>query len=66
MKVYALIYTAGCSTGYKEFIGIYSTKEKAEEVKTNDMKKPFRNWEQDYSIKEIEVDKEICEVYVEW
>ena len=66
MKVYVLTYTTGCSTGYEEFIGMYSTKEKAEEAKANEMKKVFRNWETDFSIKEIELDKTYNEVYMEW
>lgn len=66
MKVCVLIHTMGCSVGSKEFIGMYSTKEKAEEAKMNEMKKPFKHWEQDYSIKEIEVDKTYNEIYVEW
>ena len=32
MKVFILTYTTGCSTGFTEFIGMYSTKEKAEEA----------------------------------
>lgn len=66
MKVFILTYTKGLSSGYTEFIGMYSTKEKAEEAKANEMKKAFRNWESDFSIKEIEIDKTYNEVYIEW
>ena len=65
MKVFALIFTVGISSGYKELIGLYSTAEKAEESKRKHMKKTA-NTEWHYSVKEIRVDKEVCEVYVEW
>ena len=66
MKVYVLTYTTGCSVGYTEFIGMYSTKEKAEEAKTNEMKKVFKESAIGYSIKEIEIDKTYNKVYQEW
>lgn len=65
MKIYALILKVGISSGYEELIGLYSTVEKAEEIKKKDMKKTAHaEWH--YSIKEIKVDKEIREVYNEW
>lgn len=65
MKVYALIFSVGISSGYKELIGLYSTEEKAEEIKRKHMKETAHS-EWHYSIKAAEVDKEICEVYDEW
>lgn len=67
-KVFLLIYSTGCSTGYEELIGIYSTMIKAEEAKKNDMRSPKHlirgEWE--YSIKEVEMNKEINHIFTEW
>lgn len=65
MKVFALICSVGVSSGYKELIGLYTTVEKAEESKKKNIKETIRG-EWHYSIKEVEVDKEICEIYDEW
>ena len=65
MKVFALICSVGVSSGYKELIGLYSTKEKAEETKKKNARKTIRG-EWHYSIKEVEVDKDLCKVYDEW
>lgn len=66
MKVFILTYTTGCSTGYKEFIGAYSTREKAEESKINEMKNPFKLDERGYKIQEIELDKTYNTIFNEW
>ena len=65
MIVFALICTVGFSTGYKQLIGLYSTKEKAEEAKQNDARKTIRG-EWHYSIKEVTIDKTLKIVYDEW
>ena len=65
MKVYAVIYSVGLSSGYNELVGVYSTIEKAEEIKKTDMKRRCRNdWH--YSITPITIDKTVNEVYQEW
>lgn len=66
MKVFILTYKIGCSTGYEEFIGAYSTREKAEESKINEMKNPLRLDERDYKIQEIELDKAYNTIIKEW
>ena len=38
MVVYALKCSVGISSGYNKIVGIYSTRERAEEMKTKDMK----------------------------
>lgn len=65
MKIYAVIYTVGFYTGYNELVGIYSTEDKANAMKQVDMKRKCRN-EWNYSIKSIEIDKTVNEVYQEW
>ena len=65
MKIYAVIYTVGFYAGHKELIGIYSSEDKAEKMKQADMKRNCRN-EWNYSIKSIEVDKTVNDVYMEW
>lgn len=67
MKVYALHYTVGVSTGYKELVGIYSTVEELEKGREKDKKdydvcRIFG----DYIIEEIEINKNINKVYCEW
>ena len=65
MTVYAVIYTCGYSSGYKELIGVYNTKKKAEVERDRDMNTTVRPaW--NYSIKPIEVDKTIKITYMEW
>ena len=66
MKVFILTYKVGYSAGYEEFIGAYSTREKAEESKINEMKRPLRFDERDYKIQEIELDKTYNIVINEW
>ena len=41
MKVYALIYKVGVSSGYHEFIGIYESMEALEEGKEQDKKEYY-------------------------
>ena len=68
MKVYVLTYTVGLSSGFSELVGIYSTKEKAEQAKKRDMSEitiRFR-LEDNYSIDEIELDKAINYTYADW
>lgn len=65
MTVYAVIYTVGFYAGHKELIGIYSTEDKAKAKKQADMKRNCR-FEFNYSIKPIEIDKTVNEVYQEW
>lgn len=65
MIVYALKCSVGISSGYNKIVGIYSTREKAEEAKAKDMRKTvFSEWH--YKIIPIEIDKTINETYVEW
>ena len=65
MKVFALTCKVGLSTGYKELIGLYSTKEKAEEAKQHEMKENVLG-EWHYSIKEVEIDRPLKIIYDEW
>ncbi len=65
MKVFALVFTIGLSSGYEELIGLYSTKEKAEEKTENHMKKNGHA-KHHYEIKEIEIDKEVNITLAEW
>lgn len=65
MTVYALTYMIGISSGYETLIGIYSTIEKAEEIKQKDMKlKASMEWH--YHITPIEIDKTVNETIREW
>lgn len=66
MTVYVLIYTVGLYSGYKELIGVYSSKDKAERMKQIDIKQHGMRTEFRYSIKSIEIDKTVNEVYQEW
>lgn len=65
MKVFALTLTIGISSGYKELIGIYDTPEKAEEQKEKHMKKNGHA-KHHYKIEEIEINKTINNVFIEW
>lgn len=65
MIVYALHCTVGISSGYKKIIGVYSTREKAEDAKAKHMKATtIMEWH--YKITPIEVDKTLNITYVEW
>ena len=65
MKVFALVFTIGISSGYEELIGLYSTKEKTEEKAEKHMKKNGHT-KHHYKIKEIEIDKEVNITLAEW
>lgn len=65
MKVYALIFSIGISSGYKELIGIFDSIGKAEDSKNKHMKK-YSHAEHHYKIKEIEINKIINDVFMEW
>lgn len=66
MIVYAVTYSVGLYSGYKELVGVYSTIEKAESMKQLDMEHHSIRSEFKYSIKPIEIDKTVNEVYQEW
>ena len=66
MIIYALTYTVGLYSGYKELIGVYSSKDKAEKMKQFDIKRHGIRNESGYAIKLIEIDKTVNEVYQEW
>ena len=65
MKVFALIYTIGISSGSETLIGLFSTEEKAEEKMEEHMRKTC-NSIRHYEIEEIEVDKEVNITIAEW
>lgn len=65
MKVYALIFEIGISSGHTELIGLFDDTEKAEKSKRKHMKK-FAHMEHHYSIKEVELNKEINYTMAEW
>lgn len=65
MKIYALIFKIGISSGYEELIGMFDSTEKAEESKSKHMKK-HAHAEHHYSIKEIELNTEINYTITEW
>ncbi len=65
MKVYALIFTIGLSSGHKELIGIYDTTERAEEIKEKHMKKNGHA-KHHYKIEEIEINKTYNTIFNEW
>lgn len=68
MQLFALTYSQGVSTGYKEFIGLYSSLEKAEKAKSEDINSPkhmLRDY-RGYSIKPVIVDIEYNYIYDEW
>lgn len=67
MKVFVLQYEVGISSGYKELIGIYSSMEELEKGKAKDKEEHYAcRLLEKYSIKEIEIDKNINIVYCEW
>lgn len=65
MKVFALIYTIGISSGSETLIGLFSTKEKAEEKREKHMRK-IGDSIRHYEIEEIEIDKEVNITITEW
>ena len=65
MKVFALTFIVGISSGSETFFGLFSTKEKAEER----AEKHAKEWgyaKHHYKIKEIEIDKEVNITLAEW
>lgn len=66
MQLYALVYTVGLYSGFKELIGVYSSKDKAEKMKQLNMKSNGIRSERGYSIHPIEIDKTVNTVYQEW
>ena len=66
MTVYALIYTKGFYSGFKELVGVYTSKERAEKMKQIDIENHGIRAEFGYSIKPIEIDKTVNETYQEW
>ena len=67
MKVYALIYKVGVSSGYEELIGIYDSMEALEIGRKKDKEEYYMcRLGNDYVIKEIEVNKNLNIVYCEW
>lgn len=65
MKVFALTFTIGISSGYEELFGLFSTKEKAEEKAERHAKK-YGHAKHHYKIEEIEIDKEVNITIFEW
>ena len=65
MKVFALIFTIGISSGSETLIGLFSTKEKAEEIAEIHAKK-YGYAKHHYKTKEIEIDKEVHITISEW
>lgn len=65
MKVFALTFTIGISTGHEKLFGLFSTKEKAEEKAERHAKK-YGHAKHHYKIEEIEIDKEVNITINEW
>lgn len=65
MKVFALIFTIGISSGSETLIGLFSTKEKAEEKAEKHMKENGHA-KHHYEVEEIEIDKEVNITIAEW
>lgn len=65
MKVFALTFTIGISSGSETLLGLFSTKEKAEEKAEKHAKK-YGHAKHHYEIEEIEIDKEINITIAEW
>ena len=65
MKVYALIFEVGISSGHRELIRIFDNATKAElSLKAHIKKYGYRAYH--YSIKEIEINKEINYTIADW
>ena len=65
MKVFALTFIVGISSGSETFLGLFSTKERAEEKAERHAKK-YGYAKHHYKIEEIEIDKEVNIIIVEW
>lgn len=65
MKIYALIFEIGISSGHTELIGLFDNMEKAKEIKRKHIKTHTYSTDH-YSIMEIELNKEINYIITEW
>jgi len=65
MILYILTFEIGLSTSYKELLGIYDTKEKAEEASERHRAKYLFD-RRCYHINEIELNKDVKVTIVEW
>ena len=65
MKVYALVFTIGIDSGSETLLGLFSTTEKAEEVKMKHSKNGGHALHH-YEITELELDKETNITLTEW
>ena len=65
MKVYALVFIIGISSGSETLLGLFSTTEKAEAVKMKHSKKCGYALHH-YEITELELDKETNITFAEW
>ena len=65
MKVFALIFTIGISSGSETLLGLFSTKEKAEE-KAEIHAKKYGHTKYHYRKEEIEIDKDINIMIAQW
>ena len=65
MKVYALVFTIGISSGSETLLGLFSTPEKAEAVKMKHSKNCGYALHH-YEITELELDKETNITFAEW
>ena len=66
MKVYAVTYTCGYESGYKIFVGMYSTEEMAKSALNKDLKTNPIRFERNYKVTPITIDKAVNERYQEW
>lgn len=63
--VYAVLYACNYASGYKELIGVYDTKQRAEEARNQDIEQTVRPvW--NYAIKPITINKTVNITYMEW
>ena len=65
MKVYALVFTVGISSGSETLLGLFSSVEKAEVVKMKHSKNGGHALHH-YEITELELDKETNITITEW
>lgn len=65
MNIYIAVFTIGLSSGHKELIGAYDNYDKAEEAINKHIQKDYYNRD-NYSIYEIELNKEDNIVFAEW
>ena len=65
VNVYILTFEIGISSGYKQLLGIYETKEKAEEVLEKHMRTNFSS-RRNYFVNALELNKEVNITISEW